>query len=274
MASEIGHTASNSSLAAMDSPGCCSAFYEQDWVRQLAEDSFHPGGTELTDRTIAAMTLSPGAALLDLGCGTGTTALRLAGQHDLQVSAVDISTSNIERARKRTDASSVAIDFRQADAHDLPFDDDELDGVLAECAFSLFNEKSLALAEIQRVLKPGGKLAITDMAIGRTLPEDISSVLAPWTCLADALHPQAYVQLFREAGFEVEGVCDESTGLLSLLQMLKRKVLLLGTGAALANREIPGFDLSRARFWLDRFQAEVEKGSILYYRFNLQKAVH
>ena len=271
MASEIGGTASDSSLAAMDSPACCSAFYEQDWVRQLAEDSFHPGGTGLTDRTIAAMTMSQGAALLDLGCGTGTTALRLASQHDLQVSAVDISTANIERASKRMDACGVAIDFRQADAHHLPFDDEELDGVLAECAFSLFNEKSLALAEIQRVLKPGGKLAITDMAIGGALPDDISSVLAPWTCLADALNPQAYVRMFLEAGFKVEVSADESTGLTSLLRRLKRRLLLVGTGAMLVNQGIPGLELSRVRFWLDRFQAEVDNGTILYYRFNLQK---
>ncbi len=273
MASEIGGIASNSSLAAMDSPGCCSTFYEQDWVRQIAEENFHPGGTELTDKTIAAMSLSPGATLLDLGCGTGTTALRLAGQHDLLVSAVDISTANIERASKRMGECGVAVNFRQADAHHLPFGDNELDGVLAECAFSLFNEKPLALAEIQRVLKPGGKLAITDMAIGGTLPDDISSVLAPWTCLADALHPQAYVRMFREARFKVEVSVDESTGLISLLRNLKRKLLLVGTGAALTHQAIPGLDLSRAKFWLDRFQAEVDKGSILYFRFNLLKSV-
>jgi predicted TPR repeat methyltransferase len=57
---------------------CCSTFYEQDWVRNLAEDIFHPGGADLTRRTIAAMDLPAHATVVDLGCGTGTTALMLA----------------------------------------------------------------------------------------------------------------------------------------------------------------------------------------------------
>ena len=73
---------------------CCSAFYEQDWVRQLAADSFHPGGEELTRRAIAAMNLPHGAALADLGCGTGTSALMLAREGNLRISAVDLSASS------------------------------------------------------------------------------------------------------------------------------------------------------------------------------------
>ena len=76
---------------------CCSAFYEQDWVRHLAEDIFHPGGEELTNRTVAAMNLPAGAAIADLGCGTGTTAMMLARYNDFRVSAVDISTANNPR---------------------------------------------------------------------------------------------------------------------------------------------------------------------------------
>ncbi len=77
---------------------CCSAFYELDWVRRLAEDIFHPGGAELTNRTVAAMNLPPGAAVADLGCGTGTTAMMLDRYYGFRVSAVDISAANIERA--------------------------------------------------------------------------------------------------------------------------------------------------------------------------------
>ena len=80
---------------------CCSAFYEQDWVRHLAGDIFHPGGPELTHRTIAAMGLPAGAHIADLGCGTGTSALMLAENPGLNVSAIDISADNIKRAQDR-----------------------------------------------------------------------------------------------------------------------------------------------------------------------------
>ena len=253
---------------------CCSAFYEQDWVRQLAEDIFHPGGEELTNRTVAAMNLPAGAAIADLGCGTGTTAMMLARYYDFRVSAVDISAANIERAVRRMGTDHATVRFFQADAHQLPFNDSELDGIIAECTFSLFSEQETVLAEIRRVLKPGGKLAVTDMATSGALPEDIAGVLAPWTCLADAVDQETYMEMFLAAGFKIQAMADESAGLTSLVRKLKRKLLLLGAGA-LTNGTAPdidlaGFDLASIKFWLDRFKTEVEKGSIRYLRFNLQ----
>jgi SAM-dependent methyltransferase len=258
------------------SSSCCSTFYEQDWVRHLAEDIFHPGGEELTNRTVAAMNLPAGAAIADLGCGTGTTAMMLARYYDFRVSAVDISAANIERAVQRMDPGHATVRFRQADAHHLPFNDSELDGIIAECTFSLFSEQETVLAEIRRVLKPGGKLAITDMATSGALPEDIAGVLAPWTCLVDAVDEEAYLEMFAAAGFNIQAMADESAGLTDLVRMLKRKLLLLGAGA-LANGSAPdfdlaGFDLANIKFWLDRFATEVEKGTIRYLRFNLQCA--
>jgi arsenite methyltransferase len=253
---------------------CCSAFYEQDWVRNLAEDIFHPGGKDLTRTTIGAMQLPANARIADLGCGTGTSAILLAKEFGLHVSAVDISSLNIKRANERAEKAGVAIRFSQSDVNQLPYTDNELDAVLAECTFSLFKQQSAVLAEIRRVLKPGGKLAITDMATGGALPEDIATVLAPWTCLAAAVAQEAYTEMFVAAGFEIQAFADESAGLTNLVRNLKRKLLLLGANAILAHDsqqslQLPGIDLERIRFWLDRFDAEVEQGTIRYLRYNL-----
>ncbi len=252
---------------------CCSTFYEQDWVRYLAEDIFHPGGEDLTNRTVAAMNLPPGAAIADLGCGTGTTALMLARYYNFRVSAIDISAANIERAVQRMDPGH-PVRFCQADAQQLPFSDSELDGVIAECTFSLFSEQKKVLAEIKRVLKPGGKLAITDMATSGALPEDIAGILAPWTCLADAVDQETYLAMFAAAGFTLQTMADESAGLISLVRKLKRKLLLASAGALAGGMtpdfDFAGLDLASIKFWLDRFEAEVKKGSIRYLRFNLQ----
>jgi ubiquinone/menaquinone biosynthesis C-methylase UbiE len=194
----------------------------------------------------------------------------LARDFNLQVSGVDLSAANIERAIERTDASSATVRFIQADAQKLPFEDNELDGILAECSFSLFADQEAVLAEIKRVLKPGGKLAITDMAIGGPLPADIAEVISPWTCLVDAMDQQVYTQGFAAAGFEIQVIADESASLTNLIQLLKRKLLLLGAGGVLAGDSMPTFDLATIKYWLDRFQAEVEKGSIRYLRFNLR----
>ena len=216
------------------------------------------------------MDLPAHAMVVDLGCGTGTTALMLARDFNLQVSGVDLSAANIERAIERTDTNSAAVKFMQADAQKLPFEDNEFDGILAECSFSLFADQAAVLAEIKRVLKPGGKLAITDMAIGGPLPADIAEIISPWTCLVDAIDEQIYAQRFVAAGFEIQVIADESDSLTNLIHLLKRKLLLLGAGGVLAGGSMPTFDLATVKYWLDRFEAEVEKGSIRYLRFNLR----
>ena len=264
-----------SSVAEIAQPvSCCSAFYEQDWVRHLAGDIFHPGGPDLTRRTIAAMNLHPGARIADLGCGTGTSALMLANELGLEVSAIDLSEDNIKRAESRLSSETgqhTAVQFQPADAHKLPFEDSYFDGVLAECTFSLFSNQQAVLEEVKRVLKPSGQFGITDMAVGGPLPDDIASVIAPWTCLVDAVDQQAYTDNFTRAGFEILKFSDESAGLTSLINLLKRKLLLLGVGTVLAGANVPKFDIAEIKFWLDRLAAEVEKGTIRYLRFNLQK---
>lgn len=265
----------NSVIETAQPASCCSVFYEQDWVRHLAEDIFHPGGEELTQRTIAAMNLQPGASVADLGCGTGTSALMLAENPGLNISAIDLSADNIRRAQDRllTGSGLVGtVQFQQADVHKLPFEDGQFDGVLAECTFSLFPDQQTVLNEVKRVLKPSGQFGMTDMAVGGPLPDDIASIVAPWTCLVDAVDQQTYANTFTGAGFEIKEFCDESVGLLSLIKLLKRKLLLLGVGGVLTGVNVPGFDIGEIKHWLDRIAAEVEQGTIRYLRFNLQKS--
>ena len=253
---------------------CCSAFYEQDWVRHLAGDIFHPGGPGLTLKTVTAMDLQAGARIADLGCGTGTSALMLAENPGLNVSAIDISADNIKRAKDRqlTDGHGLAtVQFQRGDVHELPFENSTFDGVLAECTFSLFHRQKAVLAEVKRVLKPAGQFGITDMAVGGPLPDDIASIVAPWTCLADAVDQQTYSDMFTNTGFEIREFSDESPALQDLISLLKRKLLLLGVGTVVAGVKLPQLDISEIKFWLDRVTSEVEKGTIRYLRFNLQK---
>ena len=259
----------NSAVEASQPVSCCSAFYEQDWVRHLAGDIFHPGGPDLTRRTIEAMGLQAGASVTDLGCGTGTSALMLAEEHGLNVHAIDLSADNIKRARDRLSSSenvSANVRFQQADAHDLPFKDGQFEAVLAECTFSLFQDQQQVLSEVRRVLKPAGQFGVTDMAVGGPLPGDIASIVAPWTCLVDAVDQKAYSDTFRSAGFDIKEFSDESAGLISLINLSKRKLLLLGVGSVLAGVNVPKFNIAEIKFWLDRVAAEVEKGTIRYLR--------
>lgn len=251
---------------------CCTAFYEQDWVRYLAGDVFHPGGAALTTRMVESMHLEPGARMLDLGCGTGSTALLLADRMGMQVSGVDLSEANVARARERAAAANCTARFQSADAHDLPFPDGSFDAALAECALSLFDEQAGSLAEIARVLKPAGQLGVSDMAVGGLLPADIAGVLAPWTCLENAATEQQSRAIFEAAGFVVEAFSDESRGLEQLILNLKRKLVVMSAGALLVGSEAPPLDPAEVLHWLNRFRSEVEKGTIRYLRFQLRRS--
>jgi hypothetical protein len=246
---------------------CCSAFYEQEWVRLLAENAFHPGGPDMSRRTAEAMRLTRGARVLDLGCGVGSTARLLAAEMGLEVVGIDASRANVTRAGK--EAGDAPIAFVQADAHRLPFADGSFDGALGECVLSLFADQDAVLGEIRRVLRPGGRLGITDMSVNASLPKDFCDAAAGWACLAGALNRESYQRLFERSGFDVIGIEDETGALDALIGRLKRKLVLVGA-AAVAQGQMP-LDIPTVRYWLERFAREVGNGAIGYLRFDLAR---
>ena len=118
-----------------------------------------PGGIELTARAIALCGLSAGARVLDLGCGSGHGTEYLSSMLGFDAIGMDLSASACKSARQRTAELAVV----RANATHLPFASASVDALIAECVLSLIEHKATALAECSRVLKPGGRLAITDM---------------------------------------------------------------------------------------------------------------
>ncbi len=121
----------------------------------------HPGALTLTKQVIDYCAFKPGAKVLDVGCGTGATVEYLCDVRRLNASGVDISEARLEQAWKR----APGLQFIQASGESLPFADDFFDGVVAECSLSVMHDVDAVLAEINRILIPGGKLAITDVYI-------------------------------------------------------------------------------------------------------------
>ena len=225
---------------------CCASFYEQDWVRTLFGDHFHPGGEALTRRLIDDLALSEDERVLDLACGVGTTAMLLVEDFDIDVTGLDYSAKNLARAQGRSGVCD-RLAYVQGSADALPFDDETFDAVLCECAVSTFFDKPRVAAELQRVLKPGGRLAISDMAVYGQLPPDLAAFGRGWSCVDDALTFEGYRDLFERVGFETLSTVDESDVLLDMVVDLKRKLLMAAFGELAGFLEKMDVDLAELR---------------------------
>lgn len=246
---------------------CCAAFYEQDWVATLLADSFHPGGAAMSERLLDGLELPEGCTVVDIACGTGTTALALASRgHD--VVAVDFSEKNLARLTERATEAGLTDRIRpvQADAASLPLEDNSATAVLAECALSTFVDKPKSVAEVARVLTPGGLVGITDMVLNAPLPAALAEVIGPWACLQDAMTVPGYQRLFLDAGLRATVYVDESEGLYTMARELKRKLVVVGLGKMAGALGEMNLDIASTRALIEQSTALVDSGVVEYAR--------
>lgn len=242
---------------AADDASCCASFYGRADVRYLLGDSFHPGGTELTLRLADELGLTEDSELLDVACGMGASIAAIRERIAVRASAMDVSTTNA--------AWLADVYFRLGDAHRIPFEAGQFDAVLCECALSTFYEQPRALSEIWRVLRPGGRLAVSDMVVNGCVPEALADWVHVGTCLSHARSLDDYAALLTQLGFRVVKRVDTVEALQSLLRQIKRRLL----GAALAKSsgmlatEIT-FDLTRGRNALKEAQRALDDKLISY----------
>ena len=113
----------------------------------------------------------PGQRVLDIGCGTGVVAVT-AARHDAQVTGLDLTPQLLERARENSRIAGVTVEWLEGDAESLPFEDTSFDVVLSQFGHMFAPRPEVALAEMLRVLKPGGTLAFStwppELYVGRT----------------------------------------------------------------------------------------------------------
>ncbi|UTR14768.1 class I SAM-dependent methyltransferase [Salipaludibacillus sp. LMS25] len=134
-----------------------------DMLAALSIDSAHPGGEAMTEEMIAHETFEKTHRLLDVGCGTGKTALRLAEAFNCQIDAVDNHPNMVMKASKQLEAFP-NVNVHQASIEHLPFPNDVFDGIISESVFAFCNTKK-AIKECYRTLKSGGTLYLNEMCL-------------------------------------------------------------------------------------------------------------
>lgn len=163
----------------------------------------HIGGQSATLELIQVARISQGDHVLEVGCGVGFTTAYLVEQIGCRVTAVDLTPRMIERAQERALRRGIAdrTTFRQADAQDLPFEDDLFDVAIAESVLSFAPSKERALSEMVRVTRPGGRVAITEAIWIQQPPSEMADVLSKAAGLpAGLLTGPAWTDLLNQAG--------------------------------------------------------------------------
>jgi len=170
---------------------------------------------------VAALAPAPGETILDLGSGGGIDVFLAAPRVGAtgRVIGVDMTPEMIARARATAEKSGFSnVEFRQGRLEALPIDDASVDGVTSNCVINLVPDKAQVFREVARVLKPGGRLVVSDIVLERPLPEAIATDLYAWSgCVAGALLKEEYFAALRAAGLtEIEIVRDaDYVGLLA-----------------------------------------------------------
>jgi ubiquinone/menaquinone biosynthesis C-methylase UbiE len=169
----------------------------------------------------ATANLRPGEVVVDLGCGGGLDVLLAAAKVGPTGKVIGIDMTEEMVALARTNAVRGVggrpienVEFHLAMIDDMPLADASVDCVISNCVINLAPDKPAVLREIARVLKPGGRLAVSDISLKQTLPDELSQdVLAYVGCIAGAIPMDTYRQQLEAAGFSEVEIVDTGSDL-------------------------------------------------------------
>ena len=170
---------------------------------------------------VALASLKEGEVVLDLGAGAGLDAFLASNKVGKKgkVIGVDMTPEMIERSRENARREKYTnIEFRLGEIENLPVADGTVDAIISNCVINLSPEKPRVFQEAYRVLKPGGRLMVSDMVLLAELPKAVrNSVNALVGCIAGASLKDDYLGAIKQAGFKRVKVVEENALPLSSL---------------------------------------------------------
>jgi arsenite methyltransferase len=146
----------------------------------------------------------------------------------------------------------------------LPFDDRSFDAVISECSFCTFPDKTAAIAEIARVLRPGGRLGLTDVIVNSPPPDDIQTQLSWVARVTGAGTAESYVETLKKSGFTDFTIEDQRGALLDLVTDIRRKLLGAEIAAGLGKLDLGDIDLEEGKRLVHHGVELVEEGTVGY----------
>ncbi len=164
---------------------------------------------------VALASLREGETVLDLGSGAGFDCFLAADRvgETGRVIGVDMTSEMIEKARENAGQGNYTnVEFRLGEIENLPVADNSVDVVISNCVINLSPDKRQVFGETFRVLKPGGRLMVSDMVLLKELPDFIkNSIEAYIGCLSGAMMRDEYIAAIKAAGFQEVGIINETS---------------------------------------------------------------
>jgi SAM-dependent methyltransferase len=262
----MAHESRETPVNATEVKQCCARLYESDIVRRLLGESFHPGGTVLTEHLGALLGLSAECVVLDAASGNGTSALFLAQRFGCCVTGVDLGAENVERAtaEARRLGLSDQVQFEVGDAEQLPLQDAAVDAVICECAFCTFPDKRNAAREFARVLKPGGRVGLSDLTRAPGPPDELADLLSWLACLADARSAAAYAGWLSGAGLTDGVVENHDEALTDMIREIAMRLFATEALAGIGKLDLAGFDLAAVKRLIKEANVAVKERRLGY----------
>lgn len=154
----------------------------------------------------AAAELKEGETVLDLGAGGGLDVFLAAQKVGAKgkVIGVDMTSAMVEKARANAKKANYQnVDFRVGEIENLPVENNSIDVIISNCVINLSPDKLATYKEAFRVLKPNGRILISDLVTEGKLPDEIRKSFAAWAeCVAGAMEKQDYLNTIKQAGFK------------------------------------------------------------------------
>ena len=213
---------SGSSCCAPQNPCCGATNVAADISKKIGytdEDiQSVPEGANLglgCGNPVALASLKEGEVILDLGSGAGFDCFLAANSVGKtgKVIGIDMTPEMVEKARENAHKGGYEnVEFRLGEIENLPVADNHVDAIISNCVINLSPDKDRVFQEAFRVLKPGGRMMVSDMVLVSELPDSIKSSVAAYIgCLAGAIMQDEYVEAIKAAGFKQVRIIDETS---------------------------------------------------------------
>lgn len=177
--------------------------YSEEELTSIPEDA--AGNALGCGNPLAFADVKEGEVVLDIGSGAGIDVLlasKKVGKSG-RVIGLDMTPEMIERGKKNVEEAGIDnIEFRLGEAESMPIGDETVDLIISNCVINLSPDKKKVFKEAYRVLKPGGRMLISDI-VTHNLPHEIKESMDAWVgCVAGALEEEDYLGVIRDAGFK------------------------------------------------------------------------